>query len=153
VVVTVDDLIAFGADVPIEFAHYESLERERSAGGSIEIAYEFDAAEAFPDAPYVLSTAEVHRTEGAACSSHRAGALGAHLSGDLQDHDEIFRSGTESRFGFLVNEGEPVGTFFSMCDARAAFLVMIGGLVFDDGELFEELITPQLGALQALATR
>lgn len=149
-VVTADSLVEFGAELPRDHGRFESLSRNHVVGESVEVEYEFEPGDDHPQAPYVYSLAELHRTRRDACASHRAGILGARLAGDLEDHDEIFRYGEETRFAFIVDEGEPVGTFFSMCRSRTAFLVMIGGLVFDDADLWRELVQPRLDALRRL---
>jgi hypothetical protein len=112
------------------------------------IEYEFSLPGDEP--PYVYALAELHRTASDACRSFRAGNLGLRLGGlDLTDRNDVFRYGEKSRFGLIENEDGPVGNVFHMCRSRTALLVMFVGLYFDEPGAWEELISPQLRALEA----
>jgi hypothetical protein len=147
-VVTVESLAGWADVGSFERSHGESLAKRRWFDGTLEIEYEFDPGDALSEVPYLYSLFELHRTRGDACSSFLAGEAGARLGGDVEKHDELFRYGDLSTYGFFVEEGERVGTFFNMCRSRTTLLVMIAGFVFEQPGDFREIVAPHLVAIE-----
>jgi hypothetical protein len=83
--------------------------------------------------------------------SFHAGNFGVRLAGgELVERNDIFSFGDKSRFALLVENGEPLGNLFAMCSDKNAFLLMIGGVYFDERESWEELVGPVLWALESM---
>jgi hypothetical protein len=148
-VLTIEQLRPYGVELPEDFAKYERLERTKWLDGSTEVEYEFDAIDEL-GLPYLFSSAERHPSKSDACMSFSAGNLGLKIGGvELTERNDLFSFGDKSRFGILVNEGEPVGNYFAMCHGKTAFMVIVGGVYFDDTESWTELVQPTLDALVA----
>jgi hypothetical protein len=148
-VLKIGQLRPHGLNLPADYTSYESFTRERWIDGSVMIEYEFEAPEEL-GLPYLYSSAERHPSNSDACMSFAAGNLGARLGGiELSERNDVFRLGDKSRFGLLMAEGNPYGNFFSMCRGRTAFMVILGGFYFDDGESWGELLETNLEALDS----
>jgi hypothetical protein len=152
-VVTVESLAAWADVGSHQRAQGESFEKRRWFDGTVEIEYTFDPGDAPSEVPYLYSLFHLHRTSGDACSSFGAGNAGASLAADIEEHDELFRYGDRSTYGFFVAEGEPIGTFFNMCRSRTSLLVMIAGYVFDGAGDFQYLVAPHLRAIEEYESR
>ena len=149
IVVTAARLGELGLELPADHQSFETLQRERIAGGVTNIEYEFAMPDEGP--PYILSLAELHPTARSACSSFSAGNLGIRLSGlEVEEHDDMFRYGEQSRFAIIATEGMPAGNLFAMCNGRTTYLLMFVGIYFVDPEVWRDFITPHLEALSAL---
>ena len=147
-VATVTSLVPFGVEVPPGYREHETFQRDHVTGGTILFEYTFERPDKRP--PFVYSLAELHRTPGDACRSFSAGNVGMWLAGlDLTERNDLFQYGKKSRFALVEKEGSPVGNFFSMCHSRTAFLVMIVGVYFDDGDSWQAFVAPRLEALAA----
>ncbi len=133
-VVTVEQLSAFGLELPADASAHETSARELWFDGTVILDYEFDPPAEW-EAPYLYSMAEVHPSARDACLSHAAGGLGTRLGGvEVDVRDDVFRHGDRSTFALLVDDGEPYGTYFSMCRGRTAFSLVVAGWVFDDAD-------------------
>ena len=149
-VLKIGQLQPYGLNLPPDFTSYETFKRERWLGGSVSVEYEFEAPETL-GLPYLYSMVERHRSKSDACLSFSAGNLGAWLGGmELSERNDLFRFGDKSRFGVLIDEGEPFGNFFAMCRGNTAFMVILGGFYFDDGEAWGELLGTTLDAIVSM---
>ena len=149
-VLTIGLLQPYGLSLPSDFESYESFKRERWIDGSVMVEYEFDAPEGL-GLPYLYSSAERHPSNADACMSFSAGNLGTRLGGiELSERNDLFRFGDKSSFGLLVAEGDPYGNYFSMCRGKTAFMVILSGFYFDEGETWEELVRSTLDAVDSM---
>jgi hypothetical protein len=149
-VLKIGQLQPYGLSLPPDFTSYESFKRERWIDGSVMIEYEFEAPEEL-GLPYLYSIAERHPSNADACMSFSAGNLGARLGGiELSERNDLFQFGDKSRFGLLVAEGNPYGNYFGMCRGKTAFMVMLGGFYFDDGDTWGELLGATLDAVDSM---
>ncbi len=151
-VLKVEDLLPYGVELPRGYATWETLKREKWIDASYAVEYEFEP----PDEaalPYVYSLTERHPSKADACSSYSAGNIGLPFGlgdNELEVRDDLFSYGDESRFGLLTAEGQPFGNYFAMCKGRVAVMIIIGGLYFDEGDLWAELLQPMLGEIAVL---
>jgi hypothetical protein len=68
---------------------------------------------------------------------------------EVQEKNEIFRWGDESRFGLLLTEGRPFGNVFVAKKGKRVVYLLLSGVYFDDPENFSGLLTPYLEKLDA----
>ena len=149
-VLSIEQLQPYGLSLPLDFLPYERIKRNRHFTGLITVEYEFEAPEEL-GLPYLYSTVEQHLSNVGACASFSALNFGVGLGGvDLAERNDLFRFGDKSQFGLLVDEGEPYGNYFAMCRGTTAFMVMLGGFYFDDGNAWGELLGPTLDAVDSM---
>jgi len=151
-VLKAEDLLPYGIDLPRGYATWETLKREKWIDSSFAVEYEFEPPED-AELPYLYSLTERHTSKSDACNSYSAGNIGLPFGlgdNELDVRDDLYSYGDESRFGLLTAEGQPFGNYFAMCKGRAAVMIVLGGLYFDDGEMWAELIQPMLGEVAIL---
>ncbi len=152
-VVRIGQLQPYGLSLPEGFESYEKFSKHRWLDGSVVIDYEFDAPLDL-DLPYLSVMSELHPTNDDACASYRAGNVGVPLGlggPELSIRDDIYEYGDESRFAYLLTlNDEPMGMYFAMCSGRTAFMLVTGGVYFEDSEQLAELLDPVLERLVAL---
>lgn len=148
-VLKVGQLREYGLELPRGYQSHESISKETWFDGSVSIEYEFEALDN-ADLPFVYCVAEVHRSAQDAALSYSTGNFAAPLGlGDAQmiSRNDLFSYGDVSEFALFSYGGEPYGNYFAMQDGKTVFMVMTSGFYFDDGELWAELIEPNLAAL------
>lgn len=150
-VLKIGQLQPYGLSLPRDFMTFESLKREQWIDGQVTVEYEFEAPEEL-GLPYLYSFAELHHPSNAeACASLSAGDFAMRLSGvEISERNDLFRFGDKSRFVLLVEEGEPYGNYFAMCRGNSAFMVLLNGFYFDDGDIWGELLRPTLDAIDTM---
>ena len=133
----------------------EKLTRTQGRGGEIEIEYEYAPTASSAPAPFVFSSYGFYPTPDIAETRFWAMNTGARMAdGDIEVRDEFFRYGDHTRFGFIRNDaGVRVGTYYNMARGRSALIVMIGGLVIDDPDIWRDVISPPLRAIEAFEQR
>ena len=151
-VLRVGQLEPYGLSLPEGFESHERFRKEQWIDGSMVIDYEFEAP-ANLQLPYVSSMAELHSTNADACASYSMGNFGFSIGtsdADVSIRDDFYEFGDESRFAFMMLDGEPIGMYFGMCSGRTAFMLVMGGFYFEDSELFAELVEPVLDRLVSM---
>jgi hypothetical protein len=68
---------------------------------------------------------------------------------DLQEKNELFRWGDESRFGLLLADGRPFGNVFVAKKEKRVVYLLVSGIYFDDTESFSAFLSPYLERLDA----
>lgn len=154
VVLCAEELLIEEEDPPVD-PKLETITKRRYIDGSHEIEYEYGAES--DDAPiYLYCCVSIENSEEDARSVYGADTvfthIGMRLGSDQVTHekrDDIFRYGDQSSFAVIKAGGEPVGNLFSSRIGTKVFSVTIVGVIFDDGEIFGEVIGPHLEALRA----
>lgn len=151
--VTVADLAPYGLTLD-NYRPYEVFRRNIYVDGAIEIEYEFDPPEESGINLYVAVTASFERTvkdaKVAYLMEQKGTAVGAKLGGAaVSESKEFFTYGDESFFGFLMGEKGPGGNLFIMRTGTKVYVVLIGGVYFDNPDDWDELITPKLQYLES----
>ncbi|HEY7820373.1 MAG TPA: hypothetical protein VIG29_19265 [Vicinamibacteria bacterium] len=136
----------------------ETLEKTRYIDDSYEIEYVYDLPEN-EEAPYLSYTLTFEPSASDASTTYVslwggtkvAFYVFGEVEVDVQEKNEIFRWGDESRFGLLVAEGRPFGNvFIAKKDKRVVYL-LVSGIYFDDTENFSNFLTPYLEKLDAFS--
>ena len=147
--VRVQQLEPFDVELPKNFAAYETFVREQWIDGSYSIEYTFEPPEG-QGLPFLYSYAEIERTHAEACSDYNTSNLGFKIGGvTARERNEVFKYGDKSRFALLVDEGEPYGNLFNMCDGKTAFFVLVSGIYFEDAESWQQIVGPVLKVLES----
>ncbi|MEM1264252.1 MAG: hypothetical protein AAGH76_17770 [Pseudomonadota bacterium] len=148
-VVTAAALEPYGYEMPDDVARYESLKRTRWFDNTEELEYEYNAT-GMAGLPYVYSLTEWHPSKTDACTSYAAGNIGVGLGGSaIESLDDEFSYGDKSQYGLMTDDGEVYGIYFAMCHDKQAFMLMLTGVVFDNGDQFARFIEPVLANIEA----
>ena len=150
---TVEDLTPYGLSLD-NYRQHEVFRRNIYVDGAIEVEYEFDPPEDSGINLYLTVAASFERTERDAKFAYLTGrkgtTLGANLGGvTVTELKEFFAYGDESFFGFLMGEKGPGGNLFITRTGTKVYLVLIGGVYFDNPDDWAELITPKLQYLES----
>ena len=150
---TVEDLTPYGLSLA-DYRQHEVFRRNIYADGAIEIEYVFDPPEESGIHLYLTATASFERTEGDAqlayLAERKGTTLGAKLGGaTVNESERFFAYGDESFFGFLMVEKGPGGNLFITRTGTKIYVVLIGGVYFDNPDDWAELITPKLQYLES----
>jgi hypothetical protein len=150
---TVADLAPYGVS-PDNYQQYEVFRRNIYVDGAIEIEYEFDPPEDSGINFYLSVVASFERTtkdaKVAYLMERKGTTFGAKLGGAaVSESMEFFTYGDESFFGFLMGEKGPGGNLFITRTGTKVYVVLIGGVYFDNADDWAELITPKLQYLES----
>lgn len=150
---TIEELVPYGLSVE-NYRQYEVFRRNIYVDGAIEIEYEFDPPEGSGINLYLSVTASFEPTEGDAklayLTERKGTTLGAKLGGvTVTESKEFFAYGDESFFGFLMGEKGPGGNLFITRTGTKVYVVLMGGVYFDQKDDWAELITPKLQYLES----
>lgn len=150
---TVEELVPYGLNVE-NYQQYEVFRRTIYVDGAIEVEYEFNPPEDSGINLYLSVTASFEPTEGDAklayLTEQKGTAIGAKLGGvTVTESEEFFAYGDESFFGFLMGEKGPGGNLFITRIGTKVYVVLIGGVYFDQKDDWAELIIPKLQYLES----
>ena len=145
---TVEDLAPYGVSLD-DYRQYEVFRRNIYVDGAIEIEYEFDPPEESGINLYLAVAASFERVERDAklayLTERKGTTLGVKLGGaTVTEAKEFFTYGDESFFGFLMGEKGPGGNLFITRTGTKVYVVIMGGVYFDNPDDWAELITPKL---------
>jgi hypothetical protein len=134
----------------------ETLEKTRYIDDSYEIEYVYDLPEN-DEAPYLSYTLTFEPSTSDASTTYVSLWGGTKVAFyvfgdvqvDVQEKNELFRWGDESRFGLLVAEGRPFGNVFVAKKDKRVVYLLVSGIYFDDPESFSSFLTPYLERLDA----
>jgi hypothetical protein len=149
----VEELAPYGLILE-NYRQYEVFRRNTYVDGAIEVEYEFDPPEDSGINLYLSVTASFERTERDAklayLTEQKGTTLGAKLGGAaVSELKGFFTYGDESFFGFLMGEKGPGGNLFMTRTGTKVYVVLIGGVYFDNLDDWSELITPKLQYLES----
>ena len=135
----------------------EKIVRLRYLDRAYEVDYEYDDPDD-PNAPYLNCCLTVEPKHGDALTSYvtswqaaRLGmAWGADVEVEIVERNDLFSWGDQSRFAIIHADGQPSGNLFVARKGKAVFYLILGGVYFDDGEAFGELVRPALSNVASL---
>ena len=150
---TVAELAPYGLSLD-NYRQYEVFRRNVFVDGAIEVAYEFDPPDDSGINLYVSVAASFERTESDAklayVTERKGTTLGAKLGGvTITESKGFFTYGDESFFGFFMGEKGPGGNLFITRIGSKLYVVLMGGVYFDNQDDWTELITPKLQYLES----
>lgn len=150
---TVEELAPYGLSLD-NYRQYEVFRRNIYVDGAIEVEYEFDPPDDSGIHLYLSVAASFEPTEGDAklayLTERKGTTLGAKLGGvTVTESKEFFTYGDESFFGFLMGEKGPGGNLFITRAGTKVYVVLMGGVYFDNQDDWAELITPKLQYLES----
>lgn len=151
--VTVVDLAGYGATIdPVDASIVER--RVQYFDGSLELEYEFEAAESSASPLYLSAVAGLERRKSDALVTYTAQREAVKLTAkagglDMVPMPSFFSWGDDSLFVMLEYEGVTVGNFFLARKGRKTYFLMLSGFYFDEPALWAELVQPRLDRLSA----
>lgn len=154
VVVTRDDILARTQGLKLDGP--EKLAKKKLLDGTYELEYKYDASKSKIE-PFFLDCMVTVSTSSSDASNRYmgmklGGAAGFSMSaGDgvkLEDHDELFRWGDDSRSALITAQGKPVGNFFITRKGRYILYVIVVGVYFAKPETLADLLNPKLAELE-----
>jgi len=150
---TVEDLAPYGVSLD-DYQRYETFKRDVYIDGSVDIEYEFDPPEESEINLYLSVTASFERTIKDAKLAYqmelKGTTVGAKLGGAAAtESKEFFAYGDESFFAFLMGEQGPGGNLFITRSGTKVYIVIIGGVYFDNPDDWVEVIIPKLQYLES----
>ena len=150
---TVEDLVPYGLSVE-NYEQYEVFHRDIYVDGAVEIEYEFDPPEDSGIGFYLAVAASFELTTKdakVAYQMERKGTtIGAKLGGaTISEAKGFFTYGDESFFGFFMGERGPGGNLFITRTGTKVYVVVMGGVYFDNSDEWADLITPKLQYLES----
>ncbi len=136
----------------------ETLEKTRYIDDSYEIEYVYDLPEN-DEAPYLSYTVTFEPSASDASTTYVslwggtkvAFYVFGEVQVEVQEKNELFRWGDESRFGLLLAEGRPFGNVFVAKKGKRVVYLLVSGIYFDDSESFSGFLTPYLERLDAFS--
>jgi len=136
----------------------ETLSKTRYIDDSFEIEYVYDLPED-DEAPYLSYTVTFEPNPSDASTTYVslwggtkvAFYVFGEVQVEVQEKNELFRWGDESRFGLLLAEGRPFGNVFVAKKAKRVVYLLVSGIYFDDSQSFSDFLTPYLERLDAFA--
>jgi hypothetical protein len=134
----------------------ETVIKTRYADHSYDIQYTYEVPD--DSAPYLSYMLNFEPTETDADSTYFSlwggskvafYAFGA-MDVAVDEQDDLFRWGDESRFGVLRTEGKPFGNVFIAKRGKTVVYLLLTGIYFEDPDNVSTLLTPYLEKLDAL---
>jgi hypothetical protein len=135
----------------------ETVTKTRYADHSYDIQYTYEVP-TDDSAPYLSYMLNFEPTETDADSTYFSlwggskvafFAFGA-MDVAVDEQDDLFRWGDESRFGVLRTEGKPFGNVFIAKRGKTVVYLLVTGIYFEDADNLSALLTPYLEKLDAL---
>ena len=134
----------------------ETLQKTRYIDDSFEIEYVYDLPQddeapylsysvTFEPSPSDANTTYVSLWGGTKVAFYVFGEVQV----EVQEKNELFRWGDESRFGLLLADGRPFGNVFVAKKGKRVVYLLVSGIYFDDSESFSGFLTPYLEKLDA----
>lgn len=153
-VLDIDHLSDWMVDYVPDFAR-ETLTKTRYLDRSYELDYTYDVPddENAPYLSYTLTFEPSQTDAGRTYVSYWSGTRVAFFAFGTSDvtideRNDLFRWGDESRFGLLTTEGQPFGNVFVAREGNRVVYFLISGLYFDDAEQITALLDPYLKRLR-----
>lgn len=136
----------------------ETLSKTRYIDDSFEIEYVYDLPED-DEAPYLSYTVTFEPSESDASTTYVslwggtkvAFYVFGEVQVEVQEKNEIFRWGDESRFGLLLAGDRPFGNVFVAKKGKRVVYLLVSGIYFDDSESFSDFLTPYLDRLDTFS--
>ena len=130
----------------------ESVKKTKDLFGTHELAYEFTSDEGV----FVNTTVTYDKTESDARSTFSVTKMGLGVGMALEksegmtreERNELFAWGDDSVTYLLQMNGAPVGNVIVARKGKRTYFVIFAGVYFDDEGQLEELLSPQLTALE-----
>ena len=134
----------------------ETLQKTRFIDDSFEIEYVYDLPED-DEAPYLSYSVTFEPSVSDAKTTYVslwggtkvAFYVFGEVQVDVQEKNELFRWGDESRFGLLLADGRPFGNVFVAKKEKRVVYLLVSGIYFDDTESFSAFLSPYLERLDA----
>ncbi|MDY7228559.1 hypothetical protein [Hyalangium rubrum] len=149
--VTTDDLVprleGFSPQPSIE-----KLTKKKGLDGTIELEYLYDLSNRGLYLASMVTTDTTASSAKATYTSLRVGqGLGLSIAGDsgtkMEERDDLFTWGDESRTALITNKGKPVGNVFTARKGRHSYTFVLVGVYFDSNETLSDLLLPKLERL------
>lgn len=136
----------------------ETLQKTRYIDDSFEIDYVYDVPED-DNAPYLSYSVTFEPSETDASTTYVSLWGGTKVAFyvlgevqvEVQEKNEIFHWGDDSRFGLLLAEGQPFGNVFVAKQGKRVVYLMLSGIYFDDTASFSDFLNPYLEKLSAFS--
>ncbi len=136
----------------------EKVTKTRYIDDSYEIEYVYDIPED-DEAPYLSYTVTFEPSAGDATTTYVSlwggTKVGFYVFGevqvDVQEKNDLFRWGDESRLGLLLTDGRPFGNVFVARKGKRVVYLLVSGVYFDDADALTGLLAPYLERLDAFA--
>ena len=74
--------------------------------------------------------------------------LGGGVSITIEERNELFKWGDQSRLAILKSNGLSIGNIFVARKGKSCFFMILYGVYFDDSESLKELLLPTLSLLE-----
>ena len=152
--ITTDEVEAYG----FSFSRVEELEefsKDAYIDGSTEITYEFSSVETDEDVLYLSHTLSFESDASEArktFDAYRLGMVVASMGLETEERNDIFEYGDGSSFRLVLNaNGEYVGNVLLYHKGKVAGMLILVGIFFNEGPVFEEFISTKFQAAQAYA--
>lgn len=134
----------------------ETVSKTRYIDDSFEIEYVYDLPED-EKAPYLSYTVTFEPNETDASTTYVslwggtkvAFYVFGEVQVEVQEKNEIFRWGDQSRFGLLLAESRPFGNVFVAKKGKRVVYLLVSGIYFDDTDSFSQFLAPYLERLDA----
>jgi hypothetical protein len=134
----------------------ESVSKTRYIDDSYEIEYVYDVPED-DGAPYLSYTVTFEPTAGDATTTYVSlwggTRFGFYVFGEVQvevqEKNDLYQWGDESRMGLLLANGQPFGNVFVARKGKRVVYLLVSGVYFDDKESLTELLSPYMARLEA----
>jgi hypothetical protein len=136
----------------------ETITKTRYLDDSFEIEYEYDLPQN-EEAPYLSYNLTFEPSESDASTTYVSlwggTKVAFYVFGEIQveveEKNELFRWGDQSRFGLLLAEGKPFGNVFVAKKGKRVVYLLVSGIYFDDSENVTAFLAPYLERLDAFA--
>jgi hypothetical protein len=133
----------------------EKVIKRRYIDDSYEIEYVYDVPDR-DDAPYLSYTLSFERNEADASTTYLSYWGGTRIAfyafGEVEvevnENNELFRWGDESRFALLSSEGTGFGNVFLAKKGRTVVYMLVSGIYFDEAENASGFLSPYLERLE-----
>lgn len=129
--------------------------REKLIAGGVDLSYEYES-----EKPPLYVSTQISIANSAADAKNSflgqsvGGAAGLAIAGEgvkLEDRDDMFKWGDQSKHKRLTMDGKPVGHFFIAQKGKYVFTTIFSGIYFDDADALAALLAPRLAAMETLA--
>lgn len=153
-VLNIDHVTGWMADYRPDLAR-ETLTKTRYVDSSYEIEYTYDVPED-EGAPYLSYTLTFEPNATDATTTYASYWGGTQVAFfmfgsaevTVEENNELFSWGDQSRFGILTSEGAPFGNVFVARKDSLVVYFILSGIYFDDPDEIGALLEPYLAKLQ-----
>jgi hypothetical protein len=133
----------------------ETLTKRRYIDDSYEIEYVYDIPDR-DDAPYLSYILSFEPSEGDASTTYFSYWGGTRIAFfafgqvevEIDEKNDLFHWGDESRFAVISSEGSPFGNVFVAKKGRTVVYLIVSGVYFDDAENASGFLAPYLERLE-----